>query len=1234
MKSNNPLRNYFLLFVIFFCIGVYGQSQQRVWSTNDPFNQKVFVKNEGQFGDVHINKNSLILFAASLDGVEMFFTANGLTYQRNEVVMKADEMRGGEKEEEKMKITPLEISMKWEGANHDVQVIAERCVSHYFTYPNPNDRSGKSSLKALAYKKIIYKNIYPAIDVEYVFPSDSSGIKYSLVLHPGADPSVIRMKWSEKSILKDIKGNLSIKSKFGKFMDCAPKTFYENGESIRSEFELSGNTVSFKVDQLTTNSKSRTIIIDPWTTTPVFAAGAPYEVDYDYAGNVYVFGGTASTSYSEKKYNSAGVLQWTFNASAVLGSFYDDFALDRTTGISYIAQGDNIFVGAGVVQVSTAGAQTNLYPGTPGMDEMWRIVFNNCTKKCVIAGGGVGGSNQACILDPASGLQPPVNVLGSATNLHDMAILCSDNTSANCYMASTRSFQYPAVYDNLMMKCPIPSLTPAYTVPDNHKFYEDSYGSFYIKRYSSICGWNGMAASAKYLYTYDGKLLQRWNKNTGAFINNTNVTAAPDTFKWGGISVDDCDHIFVGVKASVVQYDTNFTVVATTPMATSTDTVYDVQLAPGNKLYVSGNNFVSFFQLSGISCTAASSFSITTSTGGSCSSATATATVSGGSGPYTYVWSPSGQTTATASGLSSGTYTVTVSDNSCNPPVTATVTVTGGTTSVTITSSPASCLSSSGSATVTVTTGTTPYTYQWSPSGGNSSAATGLSAGNYSVIVTDGNGCTSTKTVAINSIGGISATVNSTQSTCTNPSGTATVSPTSGSAPYTYVWNTSPPQSSQSVSGLSVGNYSVTITDTNGCTGTASVTIVSSGGITATVNSTQSSCSLPTGTATANPLSGSAPYTYVWSTVPPQGGQTATGLSVGNYSITITDANGCTTTSSVSITSAGGPTTTASAVNTILCNGGNNATASATPAGGSAPYTYSWNTIPPQITQTATGLSAGNYTVVVTDAGGCSAVAVINIPQPPLVTAVSGAAPDTCNSGQGSASATASGGTSPYNYLWSNGQSSQTATGLSPGTYSVLITDVNGCTKTSSASVGNTGSAVANAGPNVIITNGTSTLLNASGGVSYSWSTGQTTNPITVSPTITTTYTVTVTDANGCSDIDTVVVMVVEPIPACSGLIANDLFFLPNAFSPNKNGYNERFHLLEGKYFADCLTDFYIAIYNRWGEKVYEGFTPNFSWDGTYKGKLEGTAVFAYYVRAVVKNGEEVKQKGNLTLLR
>ena len=232
------------------------------------------------------------------------------------------------------------------------------------------------------------------------------------------------------------------------------------------------------------------------------------------------------------------------------------------------------------------------------------------------------------------------------------------------------------------------------------------------------------------------------------------------------------------------------------------------------------------------------------------------------------------------------------------------------------------------------------------------------------------------------------------------------------------------------------------------------------------------------------------------------------------------------------------------------------------------------------------------------------------------------------------ASVGASGGSVPYSYIWSNGQTTSSISNLIAGIYSVTITDANGCTQIAAAVVTSIGGPAANVSANVTIVSGDSTVLAASGGGNYSWSTGETTTSIVVSPSFTTTYTIIVTDAGGCTDVAAVTVFVIEPISDCSEAESLDAFILPNAFSPNNDTRNDNFHLLYGQLLVDCVKEFYIAVYNRWGEKVFEGTTLNFSWDGTYKGKAEDTATFAYYMNAVLTNKTTVKKKGNISIIR
>ena len=180
-----------------------------------------------------------------------------------------------------------------------------------------------------------------------------------------------------------------------------------------------------------------------------------------------------------------------------------------------------------------------------------------------------------------------------------------------------------------------------------------------------------------------------------------------------------------------------------------------------------------------------------------------------------------------------------------------------------------------------------------------------------------------------------------------------------------------------------------------------------------------------TGSATVAAAGGTSPYTYTWNTTPVQYTTTATNLAAGTYSVTVKDANNCSTTVSVTITqpsaglnasvSGGG-----SQVN-VSCFGGTNGSATATATGGTSPYTYTWNTTPVQYTATATNLAAGTYTVTVKDANNCSATANVTITQPSaaLSATISGQTNVSCfGNSTGSATVSAAGGTSPYTYTW------------------------------------------------------------------------------------------------------------------------------------------------------------------------------------------------------------------------
>ena len=1231
------------LFVFIFLLGSYIIEAQVVssnsWTNTSPFDHKVFIENKGQFS-AKTEAGGRALFGGKVGQLEVFFTNRGMSYCYNEAVTDTRSEREHERErnhegeyeeEKKNNLTiPHSLNVEWVGSNPDAELVGEYPVPQYFTYGDVRDPSGKTGFKANAFEKLLYKNIYPHIDIEYSFPKDSSGIKYVLILHPGADPSVIKMKYDgSKGILLDVFGNLIITSRFGKFTDHAPVAFYSGEETkiIPSAFVTHGSSVGFKVEGY---DKSKTLIIDPWTVTPpafTSTRQAAYDVEYDLQGNTWVYGG--AKQYEVIKYNAAGVQQWIYTTIFVT-DYYGDFAVDGASGSAYIVEAYRQGA-AQVIKIDAAGNQIIVYPGLPQQDEMSRIVYNNCIKKAVIVGGGVSGTCQAGILDTTLATYTPVNVLGAATTLHDISLLAIDN-AANCYMASTRSFQHPAVLDNKLLKCPAATLTPnAYMINDGHQFMENASVNYTNSPWQAngVNGFNGIAVSGQYVYTYDGQFIQRRDKLTGAFINSTTVTATP--FLCGGITTDDCDNLFVGVEKSVVRMDANFTVLGTTIM---TDTVYDVRLDDKGTVYACGKNFVTTFIPPGPLATC-NSLSITLTPAGSCGSGSVSASVTGGNPGYLYSWNPGGQTGSSVSGLGPGTYTVTVTDNSCKMKAASnTVTISAASFSTTATATPTSCSSNSGTASANVVIGSSPYTYAWSPSGGNSSTATGLSAGTYSVLVTDATGCTSINTVTVTAPNTPLLSPSSANISCNGlANGTASVTVTGGSAPYTYAWSPAAGTGS-AVSGLSAGTYSVVVTDSNGCTQTQSFTITQPNALTAVASATATSCGVNNGSASVTGSGGTGIFTYNWS---PSGGNgaVATGLGVGNYSVVVSDANGCTAVAGVSITAQGAPTASVSAQSNTSCNGGNNGSAAVSATGGTSPYTYAWNTTPPQVTPSASALSSGTYTCIVTDGTGCSSVVTVNISQPGAILASATSTATPCGLSNGAANASASGGTGALTYNWlPSGGNSNSATGLASGSYTVIVTDANGCTKVAVTSVGMLNGPTANAGAGAIIIIGDSTVLNGTGGVSYSWSPSSSLSCVTcqnpvASPTVTTTYTLIVTDANGCTDASEVTV-IVEPI-SCSNKPNAGSFYLPNAFSPNADGENDSFCLLG---WDECLKEFSIKIFNRWGELIFESDSKSFCWDGTRSEVPMNTGIFAFTAKAVLFNGVKKDLKGNISLIR
>lgn len=532
-------------------------------------------------------------------------------------------------------------------------------------------------------------------------------------------------------------------------------------------------------------------------------------------------------------------------------------------------------------------------------------------------------------------------------------------------------------------------------------------------------------------------------------------------------------------------------------------------------------------------CSAAQSVTITEPTGmtltntqvnpscGNVNNGSVDLSVTGGIAPYSYLWS-NGATTQDISLVGSGTYTVTVTDgNNCTKSLTATLSNSYA-ISATATATDAACFGqNTGSVNVNITGGTAPISYSWN-NGASTQNLSNTAAGNYSVTITDANGCTATASASVaQPTETITCTLSKTDILCNgNPTGSITSSTSGGTAPYTYVWSNG--ATTADITNLSAGTYTLTVTDSHNCTKSATVTITQPlAGLEISNSSTDIKChGESTGNINTTTAGGTAPYTHLWNT-----GATTSSLSniaVGTYTITTTDANGCSATQTVNISEPAASLSGSMNSTNINCNGDQSGIAGITVTGGTTPYNYQWNT--GAITSQITNIGNGSYTVTVTDQNGCQLTNSTTLTQPSAALSLSISSTDvSCyNLGNGSITTQVSGGTAPYNYAWSNGSSSPNLSDINNGTYTVTITDANGCSTTDSKFISQPSAALAGTltSTNVACnnTNSGSITLDVTGGTSpysYNWSNGTTTaNNNTL---VAGTYTVTVTDANGCS---------------------------------------------------------------------------------------------------------------------
>ncbi|MBS1685753.1 MAG: M4 family metallopeptidase [Bacteroidetes bacterium] len=529
------------------------------------------------------------------------------------------------------------------------------------------------------------------------------------------------------------------------------------------------------------------------------------------------------------------------------------------------------------------------------------------------------------------------------------------------------------------------------------------------------------------------------------------------------------------------------------------------------------------------SCTASRTANVTQPTSALTATATATAvqcygastgaialTPSGGTSAYSYNWG-NGITTQNRINVAAGTYTVTITDaHSCTTTVSATVSQPAAALATSATTTSVSCNGgSNGAIALTPSGGTSGYSYNWG-GGITTQNRSNLTAGTYTVTVTDAHSCTTTRSATVTQPAAISVQTSSTQASCGQSNGTATANASGGTGTLSYHWASG--ANTATVSNLSSGNYTVTVTDANLCTTTQGVNVSSPAAFSLSHTVGSVSCNGGNnGTATISPSITPGGYTYAW----PGGltGASQTTLTAGLYVVNVTDGNGCSRVDSITITEPAAITDVLSGT-APLCYGSANGSISLQAQGGTGALNYQWS---PNISS-LTGLAAGTYDLTITDANNCAKTDAVTLTAPAAITAQNQVTNILCRGAgsTGAATVTATGGTGTLSYQWSNNTAGSSISNVPAGIYIATISDANGCTLTDSIHITEPSAAVqattsvtqAHTG----LADGTATVaaFGGTGALTYQWSTNPTQTTTTATGLAGGTYTVTVTDANGC----------------------------------------------------------------------------------------------------------------------
>ncbi|MBD3637356.1 MAG: gliding motility-associated C-terminal domain-containing protein [Crocinitomicaceae bacterium] len=562
--------------------------------------ERSFIKNMGQFDGRNWQKNEIV-YGYDQNPFYVFFTQKGLTYRFDKIIKNPRYKKGDPSNPKRINISEL-IHATWVGANENVEITAEEVVPFHYSYA-VRDWPSKDVINIpgiKGYKKITYNNLYDNIDVEYVIHPDG-GIKYSIILHPGADPSQIKLEYSSGhtntkdeniSIELNENGQMDIQTSLGQVIENEPYTFEALTKAeISSHYKFENNILTFELGQY---DNTKEVIIDPWVLSPNFnSSTAVWEVETDGAGNSYVIGG--ETPMELRKYNAAGAQQWIYVTPWDTNSVWLGTLATDDVGTSFITSGTS----PEIERVDNTGSMVWHNNGN-GVNEYWSITFNCDNTKLLVGGTYVPGifsfdyMSAIFDIDINNGsvnnfvTMDTTNIGGFGATPVEVRSISSSKNAKYIYLTH---HDVGAINQNIGA---CPTDLPVYQVNNNHNLAYKCEN--YLPETQNGGGLKALVANDQYFYTHDGDQIYQRNLADGTLINTVALpggAAATDLFgdivvHCSGLDVDDCGNVYAGSSDRVVKFDANLNFIS---QSTTNFAVYDVSVNSNGEVLAVGAEF-------------------------------------------------------------------------------------------------------------------------------------------------------------------------------------------------------------------------------------------------------------------------------------------------------------------------------------------------------------------------------------------------------------------------------------------------------------------------------------------------------------------------------------------------------------------------------------------------------------------------------------------------------------------